>query len=59
MSEPEPHDCGPDCHSLRAYDGVSPACSDDCQKPLSHAGRCDDPLLAEQRREVARIRGLP
>lgn len=58
MSETEPHDCGPDCHPLRAYDGVSPACSDDCQKALGHAGWCDDPALAERRRDATRARHL-
>jgi hypothetical protein len=53
MSEPEPHDCPQGCHPLRARDGVSPACSDDCQKPLGHAGPCDDPMLAERRRDAA------
>lgn len=36
MSDPEPHDCPKDCHPLRASDGVSPACSDTCQRPLGH-----------------------
>jgi hypothetical protein len=40
VSVDEPHDCPRDCHPLRAHDGVSGACSDDCQKPLEHAGPC-------------------